>query len=83
MELVVVTNSANNPLMLTKSELVELTEYARPKQQKSRLDELGIPYIIGRTGSPRVFRVALENLMIPGKAKMRRIEPDFSALLER
>lgn len=76
-------NTPQPSLLLMASELRELTEYARPAQQMRRLDEMGIPYIIGRTGSPRVFRVALENLMIPGKAKMRRIEPDFSALLER
>ena len=80
MELVVVTNSANNPLMLTKCEVVDLTEYDRPKQQKRRLDELGIPYITGRTGSPRVFRAALENWMSPGRPKKRHCEPNFSAL---
>lgn len=80
MELVVVTNSANNPLMLTKCEVVDLTEYARSKEQKRRLDELGIPYITGRTGSPRVFRDALENWMSPGRPKKRHCEPNFSAL---
>ena len=69
-------------LLLTAPEIRELTEYARPAQQRRRLDEMGIPYIVGRTGSPLVFRAALENWMLPGSTRSKRSEPDFSALSE-
>lgn len=69
-------------LLLTTPEIRELTEYARPSQQRARLDEMGIAYVIGRTGSPRVFRVVLENWILPGSAKKRHSEPNFSALGE-
>ncbi len=74
--------SAQPSLLLTTPELRELTEYVRPALQRTRLDEMGIPYVIGRTGSPRVFRVALENWMLPGRAGAKQSEPNFSALNE-
>ena len=76
------TSSVQLSLLLTTPEIRELTEYARPALQKMRLDEMGVPYVIGRTGSPRVFRAALERWMLPGCAKTRHSEPKYSALNE-
>lgn len=75
-------SSAQPSLLLDTLELRELTEYAYATQQRRRLGEMGIPYVIGRTGSPRVFRVALENWLLPGSGKKRQSEPNYSALNE-
>ena len=68
-----------NRLMLTKDELVELTEYAQRSKQRQRLTELGVPFIPGRKGCPLVMRTTLEQLMLPARWK-KAVLPDFGAL---
>ena len=46
-------------MFLTDSELVELSEYVRPKQQIGELARQGIPFRVTRTGRPKVARTAV------------------------
>ena len=69
-------------LMLTEIEKIELTEYVRPSAQRKRLDELGIPYITGKTGSPLVMRSILKRWFAPRNYNSSHQEPDFSHFME-
>ena len=68
-----------NRLMLTRDELVELTQYAQRAKQRKRLIELGIPFIAGRKGDPLVVRQVFEQLQSAAKRK-KVVPPDFGAL---
>ena len=73
---------ADSRLMLSKDELSEITEYAQPAKQRQRLEELGIRYIVGRKGNPRVIRAELERWLAPARGRRTR-QPNFDALKDK
>lgn len=67
------------PLMLSRKQLVELTEFVQPVKQRARLHELGVPFISGKKGRPLVMRTVLEQWMSPG-SRPRSRQPNFGAI---
>lgn len=61
--------------LLSHDDLVELTEYRRPADQRRWLDARGIPYYTGASGRPKVLWADLAH-----HQASRATEPDWSAL---
>jgi hypothetical protein len=65
-------------LVLTRSDLFELTGYKQAAALKKWLTTNGLPYYMGADGWPRVLKQSLENR----PKTLTRSTPDVSALLE-
>lgn len=66
-------------LILSQSEIAEITERVRPSAQIRRLTQLGIPFRIRADNVPIVSRAAFEQAMgAQGALQRRASEPDFS-----
>lgn len=63
------------PRLLSQEELVELTDYSRPADQRRWLDGRGIPYWIGASGRPKVLWSDLEH-----SARQTSSEPRWDRL---
>lgn len=66
------TGSEAVTLVLSQEELVELTDYRRPADQRRWLSERGIPYWTGASGRPKVLR---ENLTVAEGGNSRGRQP--------
>ena len=70
-------------LLLSRTELKELTEYARPAEQRRELERMGIPFEVGRTGKPKVLRSVVEAYLGAGDIRaQKRSAVDTEALRE-
>lgn len=50
------TEFIRTPMFLLPAELRQLTEFSRRREQRRRLQEMGIPFKVGRNGRPLVLR---------------------------
>lgn len=68
-------------MILTKDELIELTDSRRAHEQRAWLDARGWVYEVGRLGNIKVLRVYAEmRLGMPHVTASVTTEPDFSTL---
>ena len=71
------------PLLLLPEELRQLTEFARRREQRERLAEMGIPFEVGRNGRPLVLREVVQARFGAAATKTgRQTQPDLEALRE-
>ncbi len=73
-------------MFLTRSELLEMTGYVRPKAQARWLAENQYPFEIGADGYPRVLQSCVEKRLggaaiEAAASRQRRTEPNFAALV--
>jgi hypothetical protein len=71
-------------LLLTKSELIELTGFIKPKKQVEWLRDNGFPHLkIGRDNFPRISRKYFDQIMgcEDVERKPDSPEPNFEALM--
>jgi len=66
-------------MFMTESELHHLTGYKIPSKQMKQLSKMGLKYLIGCDGKPRVSKLAVHNVL-EGRAQSRKSSPDFEAL---
>lgn len=68
-------------MVLTDSDLLSLTDYARPSKQIEWLRREGFTFKVGRDGHPKVDRDHYQKMMGATSGQARRMtEPDFSSL---
>ncbi|MCH8207493.1 MAG: DUF4224 domain-containing protein [Nitrospinae bacterium] len=71
------------PLLLLPEELRQLTEFARRREQRERLAEMGIPFEVGRNGRPLVLREVVQARLGATTTKIAlSTKPDVEALRE-
>lgn len=58
---------------LNKDEMIRLTGYKRPKEQKQQLTKVGIPYTLDKSGKPVVYKEAQSK-----RRPIEQIEPNWS-----
>lgn len=79
------TENTGNTMLLSESELRELTEYKHRAKQQERLSMMGIPFRVGRYGRPVVLRDAVVQRLggsAVGTRQQTALEPDYGALAE-
>ena len=73
----------HTPLFLLPTELRQLTEFSRRREQCKRLHEMGIPFKVGRNGRPLVLREVIQTEFGSSPTINKRPnQPDLEALRE-
>lgn len=67
-------------IVLSQEELVELTDYRRPADQRRWLSERGIPYDVGAKGCPKVLRSVYEKIKMGEIRGSTGSAPNWSAV---
>lgn len=69
-------------ILLTPSDVADLTGYKRGAEQRRFLQDNRIPFIVDRRGLPKVLRSVLEHDIGLREQTPRAHEPDLDALKE-
>lgn len=69
-------------MFLAAADLVELTERKRAAAQCRALEAMGVPYLPGADGHPRVLRSLVERLLGAGESRAMLPEPELELCLE-
>jgi hypothetical protein len=73
----------HTPLFLLPTELRQLTEFSRRREQCQRLHEMGIPFEVGRNGRPIVLREVIQARFGAATTKTgQQTRPNLEALRE-
>lgn len=65
--------------LASKAELIELTEARSKSGVRAMLQRMGVRFVVGRSGWPKVSRAQLRRLVDAEPVELSG-EPDFSAL---
>jgi len=65
------SGAESKSMFLTNEEIVTLTDYKRPADQKRWLLERGYRYDVGASGRPKVLKVEMERHLVGGNPPRR------------